>query len=86
MRDVLGNADLMGLFSIVAVVPMIIMMPLVPKLFAAFGKRKTFLTLLAANVLIKVVMLFFPANLPVQLVCTFLGTLTLVPLWVGILP
>jgi GPH family glycoside/pentoside/hexuronide:cation symporter len=83
VRDVLGNADLLGLFSIAAAVPMIIMMPLVPKLFATLGKRKTFLTSQAASILIRIVMLLFPTSLPVQLVCTFLGTLVLVPLWAG---
>jgi GPH family glycoside/pentoside/hexuronide:cation symporter len=83
MRDVLGDANLMGVFSIVAVVPMIITMPLVPKLFSVFGKRKTLLFVLAATVVVKAVMLFFPTSLPVQLVGAFLGTMTLVPLWIA---
>jgi GPH family glycoside/pentoside/hexuronide:cation symporter len=83
MRDVLGDANLMGVFSIVAVIPMLIMMPLVPKLFSVFGKRKTLLFVLSVTIVIKIVMLFFPTNLPVQLVCAFLGTMTLVPLWIA---
>ncbi|MDR1029052.1 MAG: glycoside-pentoside-hexuronide (GPH):cation symporter [Clostridiales Family XIII bacterium] len=83
MRDVLGDANLMGLFSIITVVPMIVMMPLVPKLFSVFGKRKTLLRALSATIVIKIVMLFFPTSLPIQLICAFLGTLTLVPLWVA---
>jgi GPH family glycoside/pentoside/hexuronide:cation symporter len=83
MRDVLGNAGLMGIFSILTVVPMILMMPLVPKLFSLFGKKKTLLYGLGAVVVIKTVRLFFPANLPLQLVCTFLGTLFIVPLWLA---
>jgi GPH family glycoside/pentoside/hexuronide:cation symporter len=83
MRDVLGDANLMGIFSIVAVVPMLITMPLVPKLFSAFGKRKSLLFVLSVTIAIKIVMLFFPTSLPVQLVCAFLGTMTLVPLWIA---
>lgn len=84
MRDVLGDANLMGIFSIVSVVPMIIMMPLVPKLFAKFGKKKTVSMSLGAVILVRIVMYLFPTNLPLQLVCAFLGILIVVPLWLGI--
>jgi GPH family glycoside/pentoside/hexuronide:cation symporter len=83
MRDVLGDANLMGIFSIISVLPMLIMMPLVPKLFSLFGKRTTLLYGLAIVVAVKVVMLFFPTNVAVQLVCTFLGMLTIIPVWVA---
>ncbi|MDR1532955.1 MAG: glycoside-pentoside-hexuronide (GPH):cation symporter [Clostridiales bacterium] len=86
MRDVLGDANLMGIFSITAVVSMIIMMPVVPKFFEMFGKRKTLIYSLSAVIAVKIVMLFFPANLPIQLICTFFGTLMVVPLWVATPP
>jgi GPH family glycoside/pentoside/hexuronide:cation symporter len=83
MRDVLGNANLMGVYSIMAVIPMIIMMPLVPKLFSAFGKRKALLMCLGAVLAIKGATIFFPTNVPIQLAATFFGTLAIVPLWLA---
>jgi len=83
MRDVLGDANLMGLFAGLSVVPMIVMMPLVPKLFEKLGKRNTLLYGLSATIAIKIIMLIFPTNIPIQLVTTFLGTAMLVPLWIA---
>lgn len=83
MRDVLGNKNLMGIFSIIGIIPMIIMMPLVPKLFSVFGKKKTLLVSLGIVMVVKAVMIILPTNLTVQLVCTFFSTLTFVPLWVA---
>jgi GPH family glycoside/pentoside/hexuronide:cation symporter len=83
MRDVLGNADLMGIFSIVSVIPMILMMPFVPKLFSALGKRKTVLCGLAVVIVTKVPMILFPTNIPIMLASTFIGTLAIVPLWLA---
>ncbi|MDR1640137.1 MAG: glycoside-pentoside-hexuronide (GPH):cation symporter, partial [Clostridiales bacterium] len=83
MRDILGDANLMGIFSILVVIPMILVMPFVPKLFSLFGKRRTLICSLGVGILLKIVMLFFPANVAVQMVCTFAGTVIVVPLWVA---
>jgi GPH family glycoside/pentoside/hexuronide:cation symporter len=41
---VLGQPALLGLFSIAGVIPMIVLLPLTPKLTAKFGMRRTILT------------------------------------------
>jgi GPH family glycoside/pentoside/hexuronide:cation symporter len=83
MRDVLGNANLMGIFSICSVIPMIIAMPVTPTLFAKFGKRKTLIYCLGFTILVRIVMFMFPTNISVQMAGAFLGTLAVVPLWIA---
>ncbi|MGL5259677.1 MAG: MFS transporter [Lachnospiraceae bacterium] len=40
-RDVIGNANLLGLISIIGIIPMVLLMPFMPKLFVKYGKRNT---------------------------------------------
>jgi GPH family glycoside/pentoside/hexuronide:cation symporter len=83
MRDVLGDANLLGIFSVISVAAMILTMPFVPKMFSKLGKRRTLLYGLGFVILVRVVMILLPTNLPVQLVCTFLSTVCTVPLWIA---
>jgi GPH family glycoside/pentoside/hexuronide:cation symporter len=83
MRDVLGDANYMGLFSGISAAAMITAMPFSPKLFSVFGKRSTMLFGLGASVIIKLVMMIFASNLIAQLALTFVGTLIIVPVWIG---
>ena len=83
VRDVLGDANLMGVLSIMSVIPMILMMPFVPKLFKTLGKRRTLLFGLTCQIAALVIMFIFPDVIPVQMAGTFFGTLVIVPLWLA---
>jgi GPH family glycoside/pentoside/hexuronide:cation symporter len=83
MRDVLGDANLLGIFSLVNALAMILMMPFVPKLFSALGKRKTLIIGLALTSLAGIVRLMFPTVLIMQLVTSFFTTFFIVPLWIA---
>jgi len=83
MRDVLGDAGLMGIFSIISVVAMIGTMPFVPKIFALVGKRRTLIIGLSVATIMNLVRLVAPTFLPLQLGAVFLSTAFIVPLWIA---
>lgn len=61
-RDVLGNATLFGVNTVVMILPSIIIMPLVPMLFKKFGKRKTMMGGMLLSIAANLIMLINPRN------------------------
>ena len=83
MRDVLGNAELLGIFSLAASIPLICMPPFIPKLFNKFGKRNVMRTGYIIALLAGIIRYFFAKNMMVMLIATPVCTAALLPSWIG---
>jgi GPH family glycoside/pentoside/hexuronide:cation symporter len=83
MRDVLGNAELLGIFSLAASLPMICVPPFIPKLFKKFGKRNVMRAGYLIALFAGIIRYFFPENTLVQLILTAVCAAALMPSWIG---
>lgn len=79
-RDVLGDANLMGLITMSGIIPMILAMPFAPVLFKKFGKRNTMLGGMILALVCAVLMLFKPSNPMWYIVLSFMKSIGTTPL------
>jgi glycoside/pentoside/hexuronide:cation symporter, GPH family len=82
--DVLGDPSLFGLLSIASVVPVLVGIPFMPRVFRALGKRRAFLVGAAVMLAGCVVSLLSPENLPLVLSGHVLRGVGTVPFAVGL--
>jgi len=67
VRDVMGNANLLGLVSAITIFPMLIGIPILPAMYKKFGKRNVMLTGALVSAVGCALQLINPANLPLYL-------------------
>lgn len=79
-RDVLGNADLMGLLSLSSILPIMIASPFCPSLFKRFGKRNTMLIGMIVSALASALILVDPRNLILYLILSVIKSCGSAPL------
>ena len=79
-RDVLGDVNLLGLISMVSLVPMLIAMPFVPVLFKKIGKRKAMMAGAVVSTIAIIVILINPQNKILFLTMSFIRSIGAVPL------
>ncbi len=70
-RDILGNADLIGTFSIIGVVPMVVGTFIITPMVKKWGKRKTVMIGLFVGIIGSIVMAIAGANLAIIAVALF---------------
>ncbi|MCL2050900.1 MAG: glycoside-pentoside-hexuronide (GPH):cation symporter [Lachnospiraceae bacterium] len=66
-RDILGDANLFGLISAIAILPMIIGIPILPAMYKKFGKRNVMLVGALVSAAGCLLQLINPASLPLYL-------------------
>jgi GPH family glycoside/pentoside/hexuronide:cation symporter len=79
-RDIMGNANLMGLLSIAGIVPIMLGSPFCPALFKRFGKRNTMFYGMILAAVCSALKLVNPTNLVWYLVFSFITSLGSAPL------
>lgn len=79
-RDIMGNANLMGLLSIAGIVPIMLGSPFCPVLFKRFGKRNTMFYGMILAAVCSSLKLIQPTNLIWYLVFSFITSLGSAPL------
>ena len=67
-RDVLGDANLLGLISAIAIFPMLVAIPILPAVYKKFGKRNVMLAGALVSALGCALQLIEPANLTLYLI------------------
>ena len=67
-RDVMGDANLFGLISAIAILPMLIAIPFLPSIYKKFGKRNVMLTGALVTAAGCALQLIDPANLTLYLI------------------
>ena len=79
-RDIMGNANLMGLLSIAGIVPIMLGSPFCPALFKRFGKRNTMFYGMILAAVCSGLKLIHPTDLIWYLVFSFITSLGSAPL------
>lgn len=79
-KDVLGNANLMGLLSLAGILPIMIFSPICPMLFAKFGKRNSMLVGMIIATVASAMILLNPKNLVFYLSLSFIKAAASAPL------
>lgn len=83
-RDVLGDANLYGILSIISVIPMFVIMPIVPPLFKKFGKRNTMIGGLLLGIAASLITLINPHNAALFIGMSVLRSAASMPLSVAL--
>jgi GPH family glycoside/pentoside/hexuronide:cation symporter len=83
-RDVLGNAGVFGIMSMISILPTLVIAPFVPLLFKRFGKRNTMLSGVLLSTAAAALMLINPRSTALYIVLSLVRTLGGLPLAVGI--
>ncbi len=78
-RDVLGDANLFGLMSVVGLAPMLFVMPFMPLLFKKIGKRNAMLGGMILSLIATVTMLINPQNIVLFFSLSFVRSIGAVP-------
>ncbi|MDL2327248.1 glycoside-pentoside-hexuronide (GPH):cation symporter [Ruminococcaceae bacterium OttesenSCG-928-A11] len=78
-RDVLGDANLFGLMSVVSLAPMLLAMPFMPLLFKKVGKRNAMLAGMLFSLAATACMLINPRNIVLFFVLSFIRSIGAVP-------
>ena len=79
-RDVLGDANLMGLITLVSLAPMLLAMPFVPVMFKKMGKRNAMITGVIISLITSAITLINPRDLTLFLSMSFVRSIGAVPL------
>lgn len=84
MKDVLGNANLMGVFSLVGTVPMMIGLAVFPNFVKRFGKWRCLQAGALLSLIASAITVAFSTNIPVVIACTIVNGIGGVPLSAGL--
>ncbi len=84
MKYVLGNENLLALFSIVSTIPMLIGFPMFPMFVRKFGKWKCLMAGVLVTIVSFLLIMLNPHNIPFVLACTVISSFGSIPLSAGL--
>ncbi len=84
LRDVMGNENLMALFSMSSTLPLLIGFPLFPVFVRKFGKWKCMMAGAAIIILASAAVIINPYSIPVVMISSMLSCIASIPLSAGL--